>query len=462
MQHLEVRNPWDGSVLERLPLLTWADVEACIARAQQYLATPRHHLPMHARVAILEAFGQLMATHRDALVDLAIAEGGKPRMDTEVELARALDGVQTALAALRTWGGEEVPMGYTKASAGRLAFTRHEPIGLVAAFSAFNHPINLFIHQVVPAVAVGTPVLYKPAPDTPLTGIRLTQLLYAAGLPQALCQTLVVDNALATQLAAHPALAALNFIGSARVGWQLRQALAPGTRLALEHGGTAPVLVDETADLAAVVPALAKGAFYHAGQVCVSVQRIYAHHSIAQALATQLAHAAQALRVGNPHDPATEVGPLIRPGEVTRIHSWVQAAVDGGATLLCGGQPLPQHSSYAPTVLLSPPADSLVLREEVFGPVVSVVPYTTLDEAIAQANDSPYAFQAAIFTQHYGHATQACQQLRAATVLVNDSTTFRTDWMPFAGHGHSGLGTGGIRQTMEAYSRTKLWVWKMG
>ncbi|MBX3101118.1 MAG: aldehyde dehydrogenase family protein [Bacteroidetes bacterium] len=462
MRKLEVHNPWDGSLLETLPLLAASDLEGIIARAQTAHQTPLHQLPAHARVAILEQFLQLMTQQREALIHLAIAEGGKPRTDTEGEFMRALDGVKTALAEMRTWSGEEIPMGYTKASAGRIAFTRYEPIGVVAAFSAFNHPINLFIHQVIPAVAVGTPVIYKPAPDTPLTGIRLTQLLAEAGLPQPWCQTIVIDNESAAALAGHPGIAAVNFIGSARVGWQLRQRLAPGTRLALEHGGAAPVIIDETADLKEALPILCKGAFYHAGQVCVSVQRIFAHRSIAARVAEELSELAAKLRVGNPQESSTDVGPLIRTAEAQRIDQWVQEAIAEDAQCLCGGTPLPEHNSYAPTVLFGPSTRSRVMQEEIFGPVVSVVPYDTIDEAIAQANNLPYTFQAAIFTQNYAHAMRAGQRLQAATVLVNDSTTFRTDWMPFAGHAQSGLGAGGIRYTMEEYSRRKLWVLKMG
>lgn len=455
---LPVLNPYNGELLETLPLLRDSDLTGVLDRATRLYRERRLHLPLHERVMVLEALLGLMAEHRDELVNLALQEGGKPRADTEVEMTRALDGVKVALAEMRLGEGREVTMGYTKATAGRIAFTRREPIGVVAAFSAFNHPINLWVHQVVPAVAVGAPVIYKPAPDTPLTGIRLTQLLYQAGLPQQWCQAITLPNELAALLAQSPQLAHLNFIGSAQVGWQIRRSLAPGTRLALEHGGAAPVIIDETADLTHALKLLVPGAFYHAGQVCVSVQRIYVHHSIAESFAQQLAEAASALVVGNPDEATTQVGPLIRPEAVQRIDDWVEEAVKHGAGLLCGGFPLPEHRSYAPTVLYNAPIDSQVMTEEIFGPVVCVTPYQKLDEAITLANRLRTHFQAAIFTQKLNDALLACQALDAATVLVNDSTTFRADWMPFAGHGDSGLGTGGIGPTMHEYSREKLWV----
>ena len=254
-------------------------------------------------------------------------------------------------------------------------------------------------------------------------------------------------------------MAFLSFIGSARVGWHLRARLAPGTRCALEHGGAAPVLVDASADPDAVVPALAKGGFYHAGQVCVSVQRVYAHRSVAQALAQALAEAALALRVDDPRSADTAVGPLIRPSEVQRVEHWVQAAVAGGAGLLSGGEPL-SGTCYAPTVLFDPPAAAQVSTQEIFGPVICVYPYDDADAAIAAANGLPFAFQAAVFTNDLRFGLHAAQRLDASAVMVNDHTAFRTDWMPFAGLRQSGLGTGGIPYSFAAMRTEKLIVLK--
>ena len=331
---------------------------------------------------------------------------------------------------------------------------------MVVAFSAFNHPLNLIVHQVGPAIAAGCPTLVKPAEATPLSCYRLVKMFHAAGLPPEWLQAFVAaDHEVSTQLIADERVAFLSFIGSAKVGWMLRGKLAPGARCALEHGGVAPVVVAADAALDIALPLLCKGGFYHAGQVCVSVQRVYAEAAIAQQLAERLATLAEKLTVGDPTSPETEVGPLIRPGEVERVARWVEAAVAGGAKLLCGGERL-SETTYAPTVLLDPPDDADVTRHEVFGPVVCVSSCASIDAAIGRANDSPFAFQAAVFTRSLDTSLRAGRRLAAATVMINDHTAFRVDWMPFAGLKQSGLGIGGIPFTMHDMQIEKMIVFR--
>jgi acyl-CoA reductase-like NAD-dependent aldehyde dehydrogenase len=353
-------------------------------------------------------------------------------------------------------------MGGTAAGAGRLAFTRREPIGPVVAVSAFNHPLNLIVHQAAAAVAAGCPVVVKPADDTPLSCLRFVELLREAGLPPAWCQMLLADTlADAERLVTDPRVAFFSFIGSAKVGWMLRSRLAPGTRCALEHGGAAPLFVAPDADLDLAVPAVAKGGFYHAGQVCVSVQRVYAHRSVARAFAERLAAAADAQPIGDPTMPQTEVGPLIRPAEVERVRDWVEEAVAAGAERLAGGAPL-SASCYPCTVLFDPPADARVSTLEIFGPVVCVYPYDALDEAIARANALPFAFQAAVFTRDLDTALRVYARAAASAVMINDHTAFRVDGMPFAGLRQSGLGVGGIGHSIADMQVEKMMVVKSG
>jgi acyl-CoA reductase-like NAD-dependent aldehyde dehydrogenase len=359
---------------------------------------------------------------------------------------------------LRTEAGHIVPMRLNEASRNRIAYTRHEPIGVVVALSAFNHPLNLIVHQVAPAIAAGCPVIVKPAQDTPLSCFRFVRLLHEAGLPEGWCQALLTESREVTgKLVTDPRVGFFSFIGSAAVGWSLRSRLAPGARCALEHGGAAPVIVAADADLAATVSALAKGGFYHAGQVCVSVQRVFAHRSIVAELAGGLARRARELQVGDPLLAETEVGPLIRPQEVERVRGWVREAAEQGARVLCGGEPL-SKTCYPPTVLLEPPGDCQVSREEVFGPVVCLYAYDDLDEAIGRANALPWAFQAAVFTRDYATAMHAYARLDASAVMLNDHTAFRVDWMPFAGLRQSGLGVGGIPYTFREMQIEKLFV----
>ncbi|MFQ5627401.1 MAG: aldehyde dehydrogenase family protein [bacterium] len=455
---LKVTAPYDGQFIATATAADGAAVEKALENAFRLYRDRDAWLQPSQRIDILEKTASIMAEHAEVLAVEAAREGGKPLIDSKVEVARAIDSVKVCIESLRTQAGEEIPMNLNAASAGRLAMTRREPIGVVVAISAFNHPLNLIVHQVGPAVATGCPVIVKPAEDTPLSCFRFVEILREAGLPEAWCQALVVNDLnVATQLVTDKRVAFLTFIGSARVGWMLRSKLAPGTRCALEHGGAAPVIVAADADLDAATPPLAKGGLYHAGQVCVSVQRIFAHESIARELADRLAEAAKKLKIGDPTLADTDIGPLIRHPEVARVAEWVDEAVSAGAELLTGGQKI-SDSCYECTVLFDPPIDAKVSQMEIFGPVICVYPYTDLDQAIAQANSLPYAFQAAVFTRAIDTAMRCYSRLDAAAVMINDHTAFRVDWMPFAGLKESGLGAGGIPYTMRDMQIEKLMV----
>jgi acyl-CoA reductase-like NAD-dependent aldehyde dehydrogenase len=453
-----VRAPFDGALIATVVTAGEQEVELALATAYALFRDRDAWLAPSRRIEILRKAAQLMEQRAESLALDAAREGGKPLLDSRVEVARAIDGVLLCAEVLRSEAGHVIPMNIDAASARRIAFTLREPIGVVVAVSAFNHPLNLIVHQVGPALAAGCPAIVKPAGDTPLSCLRFVEILHEAGLPPDWCRALVIDDtALATRLVTDRRVGFFSFIGSGRVGWMLRSKLAPGTRCALEHGGVAPALVAADADLDAAVPKLVKGGFYHAGQVCVSVQRIFAHRSIAEPLARRIAERARALVVGDPTSPQTEVGPLIRQQELERVDAWVHEAVDGGATLLCGGQPA-SPSCYEPTVLLEPPAHCKVSTEEVFGPVVCIYAWDDLDEAIARANALPVAFQAAVFTRDHATAMRAYARLDASAVMLNEHTAFRVDWMPFAGLRESGLGVGGIPHTFRDMQVEKMFV----
>jgi acyl-CoA reductase-like NAD-dependent aldehyde dehydrogenase len=453
-----VTAPFDGARLAEIEAGDERHVEAALATAQAAYRDREGWLPVHERVAILKRAAQLMEGERDALAEQAAREGGKPLMDSRVEVARAIDGIHLCIEIIRAEQGEVIPMGGTAAGAGRVAFTVREPIGVVVAVSAFNHPLNLIVHQVAAAVAAGCPVVVKPAEDTPLCCLRFVEILREAGLPDAWCQVLIADSVAASErLVTDPRVAFFTFIGSARVGWMLRSKLAPGTRCALEHGGAAPLFLAGDADIELAVAAITKGGFYHAGQVCVSVQRVFAHTSVAEQFAGALAQAAGALKIGDPADPATEVGPLIRPAEVSRVHEWVTEARQSGARILCGGEPV-SDTCYACTVILDPPDDAAVSSQEIFGPVVCVYPYDDMGEALERANALPFAFQAAVFTKDLDTALRVFRRVDASAVMVNEHTAFRVDGMPFAGLRQSGLGVGGIRYSIEDMQIEKMLV----
>ena len=455
---LEVYAPYDGSLIATMQTADEAVVDKALKTAYDLYRNRDAWLSPADRIGVLEKTASTISERAEELALEAAREGGKPLIDSRIEVARAVDGVKICIETLRTQHGDEIPMNLNAASVNRLALTRYEPIGVVVAASAFNHPLNLIVHQVGPAVAAGCPVIVKPAEATPISCYRFVEILREAGLPGEWCQALTVSNLnVASALITDERVGFFTFIGSAKVGWMLRSKLAPGTRYALEHGGAAPVIVAEDADLDDAIPLLSKGGFYHAGQVCVSVQRIFAHDSVARELANRLAESGKKMKIGDPTKPDTDVGPLIRHGEVQRIKEWVDEAVQAGAELVTGGSQI-SDSCFECTVLYNPPPDAKVSTLEIFGPVVCVYSYSDIDEAIAKANSLPFSFQAAVFTKNIDTALRAYSRLDAATVMVNDHTAFRVDWMPFAGLKYSGEGTGGIPYTMKDMQVEKLLV----
>lgn len=450
--------PWDLAPIAHVERADGGVIEHALATAYGLYRDRDRWLPKRQRVAILSRVIEIMRSRRETLAIEAAREGGKPLVDSLVEVDRAIDSVHICIDELRSRAGEVVPMGMTESSKQRVAYTREEPIGVVVAVSAFNHPLNLIAHQVAPAIATGCPCIVKPSDRTALSCMTFVRMLHEAGLPPEWCQAVVTaQRSDATALVTDPRVGFFSFIGSAPVGWSLRSQLAPGTRCALEHGGVAPVIVAADADTSRALPSITKGGFYHAGQVCVSVQRVFVERAQARDFAVRLAESANALVVGDPTSPDTEVGPLIVPKEVDRVHEWVEEARAGGAEVLCGGAAI-SATAYSPTVLFDPPADARVSTAEIFGPVVCVYSYDELDEAIERANALPYAFQAAVFTDAIDTAMRASSRLDASAVMVNDHTAFRVDWMPFAGLKTSGHGVGGVPHSMHEMQVQKMTV----
>lgn len=461
-----VNNPFDQSLLKEIPETSATDAMAAMDKACDLFTDRKQWLPAYQRVEILERVVEIMSSQIEELTQLAASEGGKPYMDSKVEVMRAINGVKLAIEHIPEIKGEEIPMGHTVSSANRMAFTRREPIGPVVSVSAFNHPLNLIVHQTIPAIAVGCPVVIKPAALTPLSCFRLVEVLREAGLPDGWCSVVLPARDVTEKLVCDSRTNFFSFIGSAKVGWMLQSRLSPGTRSALEHGGAAPVLVDDTmfengqaSKLEQMVAELSKGGFYHAGQVCVSVQRVYAPRKYSELLANLIADAANSLRVGNQLHEDTEVGPLITIKEADRIEQWVENARAAGAKVLSGGKRL-SESCYAPTVLLDPPEEAEVSKLEIFGPVVCVYSCDSRDEALTRANGLDYAFQAAVYTHSLEDALYCSQGLNATAVMINDHTAFRVDWMPFGGRDVSGIGMGGIPYSMHEMTRDKMTVIK--
>ncbi|MGB3750021.1 MAG: aldehyde dehydrogenase family protein [Arcobacteraceae bacterium] len=459
MSTIEVTSPFDDKVVGTVPFSNVEEVQAAVDLAHTTFHDQKNALPKYKRSEILEKLGELMSSQIEELTLLCASEGGKPYIDSKVEINRAINGVQLSIEALSSFEGKEVAMGHTASSANRMAYTFKEPIGVVAAVSAFNHPFNLAIHQVVPAIAVGCSVVIKPATQTPMSALKLIELLSEAGLPKGWAQAVVCGREAGELLVTSPKVNFFTFIGSGTVGWYLNSKVANGTRVALEHGGVAPVIVEPDADIDAMIPDLVKGGFYHAGQVCVSVQRIYVHESIVDEVAKKVADSASKLIVGDQMDPKTEVGPLINNNEVNRIEEWVNEAIEKGGKILTGGKRI-SASCFEPTVILNPADDAIISQKEIFGPVVCIYTYSDIESAFDRANSLDVSFQAAVFTKNIDTALKAVKRLSGTAVMVNDHTAFRVDWMPFGGANASGLGMGGIHHSMVEMSKEKLMVIK--
>ena len=455
---LTVTAPWDQSVICDVPVADSNAVEIALSNAHTIFKDRDRWLAPYKRIEILDKTVEIMQSRFEELAIEAAREGGKPLIDSRVEVSRAIDGVKNCIECIRNETGHGIPMGLNAASQNRLAFTCREPIGVVVAVSAFNHPLNLIVHQVGPAVASGCPVIIKPAEDTPLSCFRFVQILHEAGLPIEYCQALVVNElSVAEQLVCDKRVGFFTFIGSGKVGWMLRSKLAPGTRCALEHGGVAPVIIDSTADLDDTLPLIAKGGFYHAGQVCVSVQRVFVPRMMANDVAKRLAELGEKMIIGDPTLEKTEVGPLIRTKEVDRVSEWIEEAKTAGATCQTGGKRL-SDTTYACTVLLDPPSNVRISEQEIFGPAICVYSYDEVGEAIELANSLPYSFQASILSRNLDFILRCNRRIDAATIMVNDHTAYRVDWMPFAGLKQSGYGVGGIPFTFEDMQIEKLTI----
>jgi len=456
-ERLIVNQAYTGEILAELEMHDGAQVDAMLSTAQAL-----HKggcLNVDERISILQKLADLVDAEHEDFSRLIANEGGKPIRDARVEVTRAVNGIHIAITEIKNSKGVEIPMDLSAAGAGHEAFTILEPIGVVVAVSAFNHPLNLSIHQIIPAVAAGCPVIIKPASVTPLCCMRLVELIQQAGLPDGWVQVALTNRENSEKLVTDSRVGFFSFIGSAKVGWYLKSKLAPGTRCALEHGGVAPLIYDSYHDEESFVNGVVKASMYHSGQVCVSVQRVYVPQDRVEELAQKIAQVASEQVVGDAINEDSDLGPLISTKETDRIESWVNEAIAEGAVLVTGGKRI-NEISYQPTVLLNPDKRSKVSTQEIFAPVVCIYGYQSIDEAIEQANSLDVSFQSSIFSDDESLAMDVAKRLEASAVMINDYTTFRVDWMPFAGRKHSGYGIGGIGYSMRDMQEHKMIVIK--
>jgi acyl-CoA reductase-like NAD-dependent aldehyde dehydrogenase len=430
---LEVRSPYDGSLVGRVAKGGADEARRAVDAAEHAMAEP---LPAHERAAILDRTARLVEERSEDIARTISAEAGKPMKAARVEAARALSTFTMAAVEARKLAGDVVPMDASPAGAGKVALTLRVPVGVVGAISPFNFPFNLVAHKVTPALAAGCAVVLKPASQTPLSALLLAELEEEAGLPPGWLNVVVGPaGEIGDVLVDDERVALITFTGSAGVGWKLRER-APRKRVNLELGNATPAIVAADADLEDVARRLAANAFSFAGQSCISVQRIYVERPAYDAFLERFLPRVDALVVGDPADDATDVGPLISPGERDRVLEWIDDARARGAQVLTGGDM--DGELLRPTVVADAPVEAKVSCEEVFGPLCTVTPYDSLDEAIALANGTRYGLQAGIFTSDVKAALRAAHGLEFGGVTVNEAPTFRADQMPYGGVKDSG------------------------
>jgi acyl-CoA reductase-like NAD-dependent aldehyde dehydrogenase len=451
---VKVRFPYTGEVYAEVCRAGSTELNDAVAAACMGFEKTKH-LSSYARARILSGIADEIHRRADELAGVMVMEGGKTRKFAISEVARAEMTVRLSAEEAKRIYGEIIPLDLSGDTEGRKGFVQRFPLGPVVGIVPFNFPLNLACHKLAPAIAAGNSVILKPASATPVSALLLGDMVVAAGLPPEAISVVPCSGFRAEQLARDSRIAYLSFTGSCAVGWHLR-GIAGRKRVGLELGGNAAAIVHEDANLDYAAQRIATGGFINAGQVCISVQRVLVHRPIYEQALAKILEAVKALRVGDPRDPATDVGPMIDQVKAEEAYRKVQEAVKQGARILTGGTL--EGTMFAPTVLVDTTPEMRVNSEEVFAPVISVVPYDTFNEAICIANASEYGLQAGVFTQNINRAMQAFAGMQVGGVQVNDIPTFRSDAMPYGGAKGSGLGREGPRYAIEEMTELRLMV----
>jgi glyceraldehyde-3-phosphate dehydrogenase (NADP+) len=452
---LDVKSPFNGAPVGRTWLAGEAEFEQA-TKAAVAAAPAMRQLPAFERGAILMRVSATLRERREQFARILASEAGKPIRDALTEVDRAAMTFHVAAEEARRIGGEVIPLDLAPHGQARFAITRRFPIGPVAAISPFNFPLNLTSHKIAPAIAAGNPIVLKPATRTPLSAVMLGEAVQQAGVPQGALSVLPMGREVGDRLVTDDRYKLLTFTGSSSVGWNMKKRSGK-KKIILELGGNAGVIVDETADVEFAVQRIATGGFAYAGQSCIAVQRVYVHERVYDDFAARLTARVESLKVGDPLDPATDVGPMIEEKEVDRIETWVKEALKGKARALTGAKRL-GPTLYAPTVLTDVAPTAKVCAQEVFAPLVALFKFKDFDKAVASVSHSNYGLQAGVFTRDLPHMLRAFEGLDVGGVIVNDVPTWRIDHMPYGGVKDSGLGREGPRYTIEEMTELKLLV----
>ncbi|MEC4674087.1 MAG: aldehyde dehydrogenase family protein [Nitrospirota bacterium] len=449
-----VVNPYTGESIVTVCQATDTDLEDAISLSTT-AASQLAKLASHQRAQGLLHVASALIQRQDELAQTISLESGKPLTDARREVQRAINTFTIASEEAKRLPGDVIPMDTSAGMDHYQAIVQRVPIGPVLAITPFNFPLNLVAHKVAPCLAVGNPVVLKPAPQTPMTALLLGEILLGADLPPGTISIVPCDNSQAEEMVKDPRFKAVSFTGSVNVGWMIK-AKAGKKRVVLELGGNAAVIVERDADLEFASHRCATGGFSYSGQTCISVQRVFIQDAVYDRFVDLLLNRVRGLSCGDPMDENTVVGPLINKAAATRVEAWIHEALSQGATLLTGGTR--QGTIVAPTVLAKVRSDMNVSCQEIFGPVITLSRYHDFDEALDMVNDSAFGLQAGVFTKDINKIFQTYRELEVGTVLANEVPTFRADHMPYGGVKDSGVGREGVRYAMEDLTEPKLLV----
>ncbi len=453
-QPLEITNPYNDETVGLTWYATDQDYEDAVIAAESAFEETRK-LGTFERVQILQRMADGMAERQEEIAQIIAQEAGKPIRDARVESARGVFTLQIAIEEAKRIGGELIPLDLMASSAGRFGITRRFPIGPIAGISPFNFPLNLALHKVAPAIASGNTIVLKPPTRDPLTMLAFAQIVADSGLPKGAVSIMPMDRNLGDRLVTDERFKLLSFTGSPAVGWDMKSR-AGKKKVVLELGGNAGVIVDQDADVNLAAARVRVGAFSYAGQVCISVQRVYVHRSRMEEFSNKLVEQINKMKIGDPLEDTTDLGPMIDDRAAKRSEKWVADAVREGARAIVGGKA--EGRFFQPTVLVDSKRSSFVCSREAFAPLVNLFPFDDFEEAMKEVNDSVFGLQAGVFTSNLEHALRAFETLDVGGVVVNDIPTYRIDHMPYGGVKDSGLSREGLRYSIEDMTESRLMV----
>lgn len=454
-EYTELCSPYSSEVIAEIPKANVEEVEAALVAADAARKTMAN-MPLYKRAMILEKLASLLEARADEAAELIALEAAKPISTAKAEVQRTIQTYKFAAEEAKRIHGETIPVDAAPGGDGRIAYTVREPLGIVAAITPFNFPMNLVAHKVGPAIASGNTVVLKPASQTPLTSYFIGELLVEAGLPKGALNIVTgAGSLIGNKLVTDNRVKKISFTGSPAVGIGIRNQ-AGLKKVTLELGSNAAVIIDENVNIDKLIPRVVSGAFAFQGQVCISVQRIYVHEKMYDLFVDKFVAATKELKLGDPLDPTTDVSALISPQDVKRTLNWIEEAKGQGAIVATGGES--EGNILQPTVLLNVKPEQKVSCQEVFAPIVSIMKFTSIQEAFNQVNDSKYGLQAGIYTDNIHVALQATQKLHVGGVIINDIPTFRLDHLPYGGVKESGMGREGLKYAIEEMTEMKLVV----